>query len=62
MKARDGDAQMKWTQGGNAPRAGAKSGRDMRVCPSCRTEVAVKTGFRLSSTKCTKCGAALGRR
>jgi len=29
------------------------------LCPACKTEVPQKTGFRLSSLKCPKCGATM---
>ena len=31
-------------------------------CPSCGAEVPPKPGFRLSSLKCPKCGASLGKK
>lgn len=36
-----------------------QSGRTGVVCRKCRTEVPAKPGFRLSSLKCPKCGAAV---
>jgi len=30
------------------------------LCPSCKTEVHPRPGFRLSALKCPKCGASMG--
>jgi hypothetical protein len=31
------------------------------LCPSCKTEVPPKPGFRFSALKCPKCGASMGK-
>lgn len=38
-----------------------QSGRSAGVCPKCKAEVPPKAGFRVSSLKCPKCGAAMGK-
>jgi len=47
------------------PRPGAnlhdQSGRPAAVCPKCAAPLAAKPGFRPSSLKCPKCGAAVGQ-
>jgi hypothetical protein len=32
------------------------------LCPSCKAEVPLKPGFRLSSLKCPKCGTSMSRK
>ena len=60
MKARDGDTQVKKDQGG-LRRARVRPGSQAGICPACKTEVPQKTGFRLSSLKCPKCGRLMGK-
>ena len=61
MKARDGDTQIKRDRGGDLRGAGGKSGRSAGFCPSCKTEVPPKPGFRYASLKCPKCGTLMGK-
>lgn len=37
------------------------TGAPAGVCPKCQAEVPPKPGFRVSSLKCPKCGAAMGK-
>lgn len=60
MKARDGDAQVKKSRDGDPRKMGGRSGRGASLCPSCKTEVPLKPGFRVSTLKCPKCGKPLG--
>lgn len=39
-----------------------RAGGGMLHCPSCKTEVPPKPGFRPSALKCPKCGAALAKK
>lgn len=45
----------------NAPNAPLRSAGSA-LCPACKTEVPPKPGFRFSSLKCPKCGAALAKK
>jgi predicted RNA-binding Zn-ribbon protein involved in translation (DUF1610 family) len=60
MKARDGDAQAKIAPLESVRKTGGGK-RAAGVCPSCKTEVPAKPGFRFASLKCPKCGALMGR-
>ncbi len=60
MKARDGDVQVKeGAQGAGRRTGGAK--RAAGACPSCKTEVPAKPGFRFATLKCPKCATPMGR-
>ena len=59
MKARDGDTQTKKGPQAGAIKTGGAAGSGR--CPSCDTVVPAKPGFRLSTLKCPKCGAQLGK-
>lgn len=62
MKARDGDAQRSGDLNADLRGANERRGPALGLCPSCKTEAPLKAGFRTSSQKCPKCGAALGKR
>jgi predicted RNA-binding Zn-ribbon protein involved in translation (DUF1610 family) len=38
-----------------------QTGGAVGVCPKCKAEVPPKPGFRVSSVKCPKCGASMGK-
>ncbi|HAZ07487.1 MAG TPA: hypothetical protein DCZ01_02940 [Elusimicrobia bacterium] len=46
----------------NAASAQVRSTKVVGHCPSCRTEVPPKPGFRFSALKCPNCGAPMGRK
>ena len=48
---------------GNLPNSNSgRSGLSAGICPSCKTEVFPKRGFRLSALSCPKCGTKLGKK
>jgi hypothetical protein len=60
MKPRDGDGAV--TDSKNFGRKGRAAGAGAAApgrCPACGAEVPAKPGFRFSSLKCPKCGAAM---
>lgn len=61
MKARDGDTQVKREPHEARRGAGGRSGGGSGRCPSCKTVVAAKPGFRISTLKCPRCGTLLGK-
>ena len=46
----------------NRTPAQSKTGAIVAHCPACQAEVPPKPGFRPSSLKCPKCGAAMGKK
>ncbi len=60
MKARDGDAQTKIAALDGARKTGGDK-RAAGACPSCKTAVPAKPGFRFATLKCPKCGTLMGR-
>lgn len=61
MKARDGDTQIQRAPTGPMRGAGGRRGGGFGRCPSCKTLVPAKPGFRLSTLKCPNCGTLLGK-
>ncbi len=61
MKARDGDTQVQSRPAGVRLGAGGRRGGGSGSCPSCKTVVQAKPGFRLSTMKCPQCGTLLGK-
>ena len=61
MKARDGDTQVQFEPPVGMRGAGGRRGGGSGRCPSCKTVVPAKPGFRLSTLKCPRCGTLLGK-
>lgn len=62
MKPRDGDDAVKDSGVFGRKGRGFGSGSGAAIaghCPACKAEVPAKPGFRFSTLKCPKCGAAM---
>ena len=66
MPARNGQNPIRavkdFAHGVNKGEAQSMHGKQVNmVCPSCKTEVPPKPGFRPSSIKCPKCGSSMSK-
>ncbi len=59
MKPRDGDDSVKDSKNFGHKGRGGRAAPAAGHCPACKAEVPAKPGFRFSTLKCPKCGAAM---